>query len=165
MRRLPGSPKKVWNLIGSFLKEPIPDKKRNYQTKKYQFGLANARRNLMKFLFLGVMSDESVSNMHTTSFDKRKAMADVVANGAGGSLIDMCFVQGIYDMVAIMDLPSNSAAIGAKAAVLAAPKPPPSPVAGAACIPLDGSAFTAASPTNLSKPPGSVNMFPSPLPA
>ena len=34
----------------------------------------------MKFLFLGVMSDESVSNMHTTSFDKRKAMADVVAN-------------------------------------------------------------------------------------
>ena len=43
----------------------------------------------MKFLFLGVMSDESVSNMHTTSFDKRKAMADVVANGAGGSLIDM----------------------------------------------------------------------------
>jgi uncharacterized protein with GYD domain len=83
------------------------------------FGLANARRNLMKFLFLGVMSDESVSNMHTTSFDKRKAMADIVANGAGGSLIDMCFVQGIYDMVAIMDLPSNSAAIGAKAAVLA----------------------------------------------
>ena len=73
----------------------------------------------MKFLFLGVMSDESVSNMHTTSFDKRKAMADVVADGAGGSLIDMCFVQGIYDMVAIMDLLSYSAAIGAKAAVLA----------------------------------------------
>ena len=72
----------------------------------------------MKFIFLGIMSDESVANIHATSFEKRKAMAEIVAQGAGGSLIDCTFVQGVYDMVAVMELPSHSAAIGAKAAVL-----------------------------------------------
>ncbi len=73
----------------------------------------------MKFIFLGIMSDESVANMHATSFEKRKAMAEIVAHGAGGSLLDCTFVQGVYDMVAVMDLPNQSVAIGAKAAVLA----------------------------------------------
>lgn len=72
----------------------------------------------MKFVFLGIMSDESVASMHATSFEKRKAMAEIVAQGAGGTLLDVTFIQGIYDMVAVMDLPNQSAAIGAKAAVL-----------------------------------------------
>ncbi len=72
----------------------------------------------MKFIFLGIMSDDSISQLHATSFEKRHAMAEIVANGAGGSLIDLTFVQGVYDMVAVMDLPNHSAAIGAKAAVL-----------------------------------------------
>ena len=74
---------------------------------------------LMKFIFLGTMSAESVSNMHTTSHEKRRKMADIVATGAGGNVLDMTFCQGIYDMVAVMDLPDASSAIGAKAAVLA----------------------------------------------
>ena len=73
----------------------------------------------MKFIFLGTMSAESVSNMHTTSHDKRRKMAEIVASGAGGNVLDMTFCQGIYDMVAVMDLPDASSAIGAKAAVLA----------------------------------------------
>ena len=73
----------------------------------------------MKFIFLGTMSAESVSNMHTTSYDKRRKMADIVATGAGGNVLDITFCQGIYDMVAVMDLPDASSAIGAKAAVLA----------------------------------------------
>ncbi len=73
----------------------------------------------MKFMFLGIMSGESVSNMHATSHDKRRKMAEVVATGAGGNVLDMMFCQGIYDMVAVMDLPDASSAIGAKAAVLA----------------------------------------------
>jgi uncharacterized protein with GYD domain len=73
----------------------------------------------MKFLFLGTMSTESVSNMHTTSQDKRRKMAEIVASGAGGTVLDMTFCQGVYDMVAVMDLPDASSAIGAKAAVLA----------------------------------------------
>ncbi len=73
----------------------------------------------MKFIFLGIMSAESVSNMHTTSHEKRRKMADIVATGAGGNVLDMTFCQGIYDMVAVMDLPDASSAIGAKAAVLA----------------------------------------------
>ena len=73
----------------------------------------------MKFIFLGTMSAESVSNMHTTSHEKRRKMADIVATGAGGNVLDMTFCQGTYDMVAVMDLPDASSAIGAKAAVLA----------------------------------------------
>lgn len=73
----------------------------------------------MRFIFLGTMSAESVSNMHTTSHDKRRKMAEIVATGAGGNVLDMTFCQGIYDMVAVMDLPDASSAIGAKAAVLA----------------------------------------------
>ena len=41
-------------------------------------------------------------------------MADIVATGAGGNVLDMTFCQGIYDMVAVMDLPDASSAIGAK---------------------------------------------------
>ena len=73
----------------------------------------------MKFMFLGIMSAESVSNMHATSHDKRRKMAEIVAAGAGGNVLDMMFCQGVYDMVAVMDLPDASSAIGAKAAVLA----------------------------------------------
>lgn len=72
----------------------------------------------MKFIFLGVMSQESISRLHATSFEKRRAMAEIVARGAGGSLLEVTFVQGVYDMVAVMDLPNQSSAIGAKAAVL-----------------------------------------------
>ena len=77
------------------------------------------RRHQMKFIFLGTMSAESVNNMHTTSHEKRRKMADIVATRAGGNVLDMTFSQGIYDMVAVMDLPDASSAIGAKAAVLA----------------------------------------------
>ena len=55
----------------------------------------------MKFMFLGIMSAESVSNMHATSHDKRRKMAEIVAAGAGGNVLDMMFCQGVYDMVAV----------------------------------------------------------------
>ena len=35
-------------------------------------------------------------------------MAEIVAAGAGGNVLDMMFCQGVYDMVAVMDLPDAS---------------------------------------------------------
>lgn len=77
------------------------------------------RKQSIKFIFFGTMSAESVSNMHTTSHEKKREMADIVAMGAGGNVLDMTFCQGTYDMVAVTDLLDASSAIGAKAAVLA----------------------------------------------
>ena len=49
----------------------------------------------MKFVFLGIMSDESVASMHATSFEKRKAMAEIVAKAA-------VLTTGSYDHVEIL---------------------------------------------------------------
>ena len=49
----------------------------------------------MKLMFLGIMSGESVSNMHATSHEKRRKMAEIVAAGAGGNVLDMMFCQGV----------------------------------------------------------------------
>ena len=76
----------------------------------------------MKFTFVETMSAESLSNMHTTSHEKRPKMADIVAMGPSDNMVDMTFCQGIYDIVAVMDLPDASSAFAAKAAVLASRK-------------------------------------------
>ncbi len=72
----------------------------------------------MKFIFLGIMSVESVS-VNPISHEKRRKMVDIVTTITTGNVLNMTFCQGIYDMMAVMDLPDASSAIGAKAAVLA----------------------------------------------
>ena len=60
----------------------------------------------MKFIFLDHEYGVGVSNMHTTSWTREETkMADIVATGAGGNVLDMTFCQESKDMVAVMDSP------------------------------------------------------------
>ena len=49
--------------------------------------------------------------------EKRKEAAASIARAAGGELLDLMYLQGDYDMAALMELPSIEAASGLLKAV------------------------------------------------
>ena len=66
----------------------------------------------MRVLYVGMYSEEGLRGLESSSFAKRKKAAADIAKAAGGELLDIMYLQGEYDMAAIMELPSVEAASG-----------------------------------------------------
>ena len=71
----------------------------------------------MRVLYIGMYSQDGQKGLESSSLDKRKEAAASIAGAAGGELLDLMFLQGDYDMAALMELPSVEAASGLLKAV------------------------------------------------
>ena len=61
-------------------------------------------------------SEDGLQGHESSSLAKRRDAAASIAKAAGGELLDLMYLQGDYDMAALMELPS----IGAASALLKA---------------------------------------------
>ena len=62
----------------------------------------------MRVLYIGMYSDSGLEGLESSSLEKRKDAASSIAKAAGGELLDLMYLQGDYDMAALMELPSLS---------------------------------------------------------
>lgn len=71
----------------------------------------------MRVLFIGMYSEQALDGLENSSFEQRKQAAEAIAKAAGGELLDMMYLQGDWDMAAMMEMPSIEAASGLMRAV------------------------------------------------
>ena len=71
----------------------------------------------MRVLYIGMYSEVGLEGLESSSLAKRKEAAASIAKAAGGELLDLMYLQGDYDMAALMELPSIEAASGLLKAV------------------------------------------------
>ncbi len=71
----------------------------------------------MRVLYIGMYSEDGRKGLESSSLAKRKGAAASIAKAAAGELLDLMYLQGNYDMAAIMELPSIEAASGLLKAV------------------------------------------------
>ena len=71
----------------------------------------------MRVLYIGMYSQDGQKGLEISSLEKRKEAAASIARAAGGELLDLMYLQGDYDMAALMELPSIEAASGLLKAV------------------------------------------------
>ena len=62
-------------------------------------------------------SQDGQKGLESSTLEKRKEAAASIARAAGGELLDLMYLQGDYDMAALMELPSVEAASGLLKAV------------------------------------------------
>ena len=72
----------------------------------------------MRVLYIGMYSEDGRKGLESSSLAKRKDAATSIAKAAGGELLDLMYLQGNYDMAAIMELTSIEAASGLLKAVM-----------------------------------------------
>ena len=72
----------------------------------------------MRVLYIGMYSEEGLEGLEKSNFANRKEAAASIAKAAGGELLDLMYLQGDYDMAALMELPSLEAASGLLKAVI-----------------------------------------------
>ena len=73
----------------------------------------------MKVLYIGMYSEQGQAGLEGSSFAKRKEAASAIASAAGGELLTVMYLQGDWDMAAIMDLPDIETASGLLKSVMA----------------------------------------------
>ena len=71
----------------------------------------------MRVPYSGMYSQDGQKGLESSSLEKRKEAAAKIAKAAGGELLDLMYLQGDYDMAALMELPSIEAASGLLKAV------------------------------------------------
>ena len=71
----------------------------------------------MRVLYIGMYSEIGLKGLESSSLAKRTEAASSIAKAAGGELLDLMYLQGDYDMAALMELPSIEAASGLLKAV------------------------------------------------
>ena len=71
----------------------------------------------MRVLYIGMYSQDGQKGLESSSLKKRKETAAAIARATGGELLDLMYLQGDYDMAALMELPSIEAASGLLKAV------------------------------------------------
>jgi uncharacterized protein with GYD domain len=71
----------------------------------------------MRVLYVGMYSEEGFKGLESSSLAKRKDAAASIAQAAGGELLDLMYLQGDYDMAALMELPDIETASGLLKAV------------------------------------------------
>ena len=71
----------------------------------------------LRVLYIGMYSADGHKGLESSSLTKRKDAAASIAKAAGGELLDLMYLQGDYDMAALMELPSIEAASGLLKAV------------------------------------------------
>ena len=73
----------------------------------------------MKVLYIGMYNEQGYAGLEGSSFAKRKEAASAIASAAGGKLMDVMYLQGDWDMAAIMELPDIETASGLLKSVMA----------------------------------------------
>jgi uncharacterized protein with GYD domain len=71
----------------------------------------------MRILYIGMYSEDGLQGLESSSLAKRRDAAASIAEAAGGELLDLMYLQGDYDMAALMELPTIEAASGLLKAV------------------------------------------------
>lgn len=71
----------------------------------------------MRVLYIGMYSEDGLQGLESSSLAKRRDAAASIAEAAGGELLDLMYLQGDYDMAALMELPTTEAASGLLKAV------------------------------------------------
>ena len=71
----------------------------------------------MRVLYIGMYSEDGLQGLESSSLAKRRDAAASIAEAAGGELLDLMYLQGDYDMAALMELPNIEAASGLLKAV------------------------------------------------
>ena len=71
----------------------------------------------MRVLYIGMYSQDGQKGLESSSLEKRKEAAALIARAAGGELLDLMYLLGDYDMAALMELPNIEAASGLLRAV------------------------------------------------
>ena len=71
----------------------------------------------MRVLYIGTNSQDGLQGLESSSLAKRRDAAASIAEAAGGELLDLMYLQGDYDMAALMELPTIEAASGLLKAV------------------------------------------------
>jgi uncharacterized protein with GYD domain len=71
----------------------------------------------MRVLYVGIYSEDGFQGLESSSLAKRRDAAALIAEAAGGELLDLMYLQGDYDMAALMELPTMEAASGLLKAV------------------------------------------------
>ena len=59
----------------------------------------------MRVLYIGMYSEDGRKGLESSSLAKRKDAAASIAKAAVGELLHLMYLQGNYDMAAIMELP------------------------------------------------------------
>ena len=72
----------------------------------------------MKVLYIGMYNEKGYRGLEGSSFAKRKEAASAIASAADGKLMDVMYLQGDWDMAAIMELPDIEAASGLMKSVM-----------------------------------------------
>ena len=71
----------------------------------------------MKVFFLAAYSDEGLAGLMKSSYAARKEAMKKMAEGAGGKLNNITFLQGYYDVLVEMELDSVETASGIAATI------------------------------------------------
>ena len=71
----------------------------------------------MRVLYVGMYSESGHEGLESSSLAKRRDAASSIAKAAGGELLDLMYLQGDYDMAALMELPTIESASGLLKAV------------------------------------------------
>ena len=56
----------------------------------------------MRVLYIGMYSDDGLQGLESSSLAKRRDAAASIAEAAGGELLDLMYLQGDYNMAALM---------------------------------------------------------------
>lgn len=71
----------------------------------------------MKVAALGKYNNASWKGMIGSNFQERKGIMEKVCESAGAKLLDFMFTRGEYDVLVILEVPSEEVALGAVVAV------------------------------------------------
>jgi uncharacterized protein with GYD domain len=66
----------------------------------------------MKVIYIGMFNEQGYAGLTESSYAKRKEVVAAIASAAGGKLIDLMYLQGDWDMAAIMEMPDIETASG-----------------------------------------------------
>ena len=72
---------------------------------------------ITRVLFIGLYSEDGLQGLESSNLAKRRDAAASIAKTAGGEFFDLMYLQGAYDMAALLELLNIEAASGLLKAV------------------------------------------------
>lgn len=66
----------------------------------------------MKVIYIGMYNEQGYSGLTQSNYAKRREVVANIATAAGGNLIDLMYLQGDWDIAAIMEMPDIETASG-----------------------------------------------------
>jgi uncharacterized protein with GYD domain len=72
----------------------------------------------VKVIYIGMYNEQGYAGLQESSYAKRKEVVSSIATAAGGKLLDLMYLQGDWDMAAIMEMPDIETASGLMKSVI-----------------------------------------------